>query len=278
MANIGIYKSKEPVRLNFALDMLSADSASYTVKDRLGNDVALDIPVDLSGGSLTIDIVVPAEYNTLNDADRDLRKVILSVVTGSTTVSYEQTYILLNNFELTVPQQSFATIAEAQMFAIDMVNGDSLIDMEPGKLRRTLLEATNRIKSMSFSLRKIFGRDDGYYDCDYPQNMINPSSLPSGFYSGYRHGVIDWKEVNDELFAELPKAFRDDLLKAVINEACELASGNDVQSAREDGIVSESIGETTLAYRQGKSAVTTVSRSTWRMLTRYVNTRTIVRR
>lgn len=40
-----------------------------------------------------------------------------------------------------------------------------------------------------------------------------------------------------------------------MNEASEIAGGSDIQRAREDGIVSESIGETTMAYRQGKGVV-----------------------
>ena len=41
-----------------------------------------------------------------------------------------------------------------------------------------------------------------------------------------------------------------------------IANGNDVAAAREDGILSESIGETTNMYRTGKAANVHVARST----------------
>lgn len=68
------------------------------------------------------------------------------------------------------------------------------------------------------------------------------------------------------------------LMLAVVNEACEIANGNDIVAAREDGILSESIGETTNMYRTGKSANVHVARSTWRLLIRYIDNRMIVRR
>ena len=108
--------------------------------------------------------------------------------------------------------------------------------------------------------------------------MLATSTLPFRWAGQYTSDIVDWSKLSDEDFMEFPESFRSALALAVVNEASEIAGGNDIQRAREDGIVSESIGETTIAYRQGKSAVSTVSRTTWRILLKYMDNRVIVRR
>jgi hypothetical protein len=79
--------------------------------------------------------------------------------------------------------------------------------------------------------------------------------MPFGAAGQYRVDMVDWDELSDEDFAAFPDVFKRAVMLAVINEACEIANGNDVAAAREDGILSESIGETTNMYRTGKSAL-----------------------
>lgn len=94
----------------------------------------------------------------------------------------------------------------------------------------------------------------------------------------YRQDLVDWERITSEQFADLPDYFKEALLLATVNEACEIANGNDIASAREDGILSESIGETTNMYRTSKVANVRVACSTWRLLISYINNRMIVRR
>ena len=182
----------------------------------------------------------------------------------------------MNNFELAVFEQSFATLDDAAMYAIDMVKGDVILNMSRVQLRRLLIEATVRLKQMPFSIRRIFGVD--YDDYDRPMNMLNVHNVYWGQEGQYRMDLIDWSKMSPELYAGLPDDFKKTLLVATVNEVAEIASTTDSQSARDEGIVSESIGETTIAYRQGKAANLTVNRTTWRLLVKYLNNRTVVRR
>ena len=113
---------------------------------------------------------------------------------------------------------------------------------------------------------------------DRPQNMLNVYDIPWGADGVYRQDLVDWERITSEQFADLPDYFKEALLLATVNEACEIANGNDIASAREDGILSESIGETTNMYRTRKVANVRVARSTWRLLISYINNRMIVRR
>jgi hypothetical protein len=62
-----------------------------------------------------------------------------------------------------------------------------------------------------------------------------------GADGAYRHDQIDWEQMTPDKFEEFPDYFKLALMLAVVNEACEIANGNDVAAAREDGILSESI-------------------------------------
>lgn len=276
MEQLGVYKDGEDVTLRFSLDVMSATSATYSVKDARGKIITSGVNVPVADGQLFVAVTIPGSVNALEERERDLRRVTLSVDAGGVIINKEQQYIVLRSFELSVPGQSFISIADAQLQAIDMLNGGSLLSGSEGDLRRQLIEATRRVKSMSFSVRRIYGID--WDDYDRPQNMLATSTLPFRWAGQYTSDIVDWSKLSDEDFMEFPESFRSDLALAVVNEASEIAGGNDIQRAREDGIVSESIGETTIAYRQGKSAVSTVSRTTWRILLRYMDNRVIVRR
>ena len=276
MDQMDVFKSGDSVTLRFSLDVLTVTSASYIVKDSGNNIIVSGVNVPVSDGQMFVSITVPAEINTLNGKERDLRRVTLNVDSGGSSIRKEQQYILLETFELSVPGQSFVTVGDAQLIAIDLLNGSNLLSASQGDLRRQLIEATKRIKSMSFSILKIYGIE--WDDYDRPQNMLQTSSVPFRWVGQYTSDIVDWSVLKDEDFAQFPESFRKALTDAVINEACEIASGNDIQRAREEGIVSESIGETTMAYRQGKSAVSVVSKTTWRMLMKFMDNRVIVRR
>ena len=275
MAMLGAFESNQTVNMTFSVDMLTVDTLTYSVFDNAGNTLLSEQPATLDS-DYSVQVAIPAEVNQIGDADRALRRVKLKATTGTTTVEFENVYVLLNNFELAVFEQSFATLDDAAMYAIDMVKGDVILNMSRVQLRRLLIEATVRLKQMPFSIRRIFGVD--YDDYDRPMNMLNVHNVYWGHEGQYRMDLIDWSKMSPELYAGLPDDFKKTLLVATVNEVAEIASTTDSQSARDEGIVSESIGETTIAYRQGKAANLTVNRTTWRLLVKYLNNRTVVRR
>lgn len=275
MAMLGAFESNQTVNMTFSVDMLTVDTLTYSVFDNAGNTLLSEQPATLDS-DYSVQVAIPAEVNQIGDADRALRRVKLKATTGTTTVEFENVYVLLNNFELAVFEQSFATLDDATMYAIDMVKGDVILNMSRVQLRRLLIEATVRLKQMPFSIRRIFGVD--YDDYDRPMNMLNVHNVYWGQEGQYRMDLIDWSKMTPELYAGLPDDFKKTLLVATVNEVAEIASTTDSQSARDEGIVSESIGETTIAYRQGKAANLTVNRTTWRLLVKYLNNRTVVRR
>lgn len=276
MAQIDTYLSGESVSLSFSFNVLDIESATFTVTDSVGTIFVENEPLEVTHGQMSIPVVVSSEYNQLTDRERDLRYVIVKAMASGLTHEERQMYVLLNSFELAVPAQSFATVADAQMQAIDMLNGDTLLADGEGLMRKRLIEATRRIKTLPFSIRKILRIDFDMYD--RPQNMLNVWDIPWGADGVYRCDRVDWEQITQEQFDDFPDYFKEALMLATVNEACEIANGNDVAAARADGLLSESIGETTNMYRTGTPAEIRVSRNTWRLLNSYINNRMIVRR
>ncbi|MGE2339186.1 hypothetical protein ACME83_23660, partial [Enterobacter hormaechei] len=155
MAQIDTYRSGEAVSLSFAFNVLDIESATYTVRDGAGAIIVDNEPLDITEGQMSIPVVVSAEHNLLSDKERDLRHVIVKAVASGLTHEERKMYVLLNSFELSIPGQSFATVADAQMQAIDMLNGDTLLADGEGLMRKRLIEATRRVKTLPFSIRKV---------------------------------------------------------------------------------------------------------------------------
>lgn len=278
MSTFGIFESGKPVNVEITLDVLDAVSATWCIYDAAGSLVVDGMPLAITQGDLSVAFQVPGEYNTLPaDAPRDLRRVEVTVETvGGLRVAYDQSWVLIASYELDVPGQSFISLLDAKLAAIDLIGCESFLMTNDGARRQALIEATSRIKALPFSWRKVLGVD--YDDYDRPQNQLNVVDIPWGKAGQYRHDRVDFSSMTEEEFTELPEAFLQALSQACLTEAVSIVKGDDVAAARDEGLLSESIGETTNMYRTGRTAQQAISRKSWRILAEYTDNRMFVRR
>ncbi|WP_411512019.1 hypothetical protein QM042_01955 [Escherichia coli] len=269
MAQIDTYRSGEAVSLSFAFNARDIHPPPHSGRDGAGSIIVGDEPLDITGGQMSIPVVVSAEHNLLTDQRFKPRAILVKAVASGLTHEERTVHVLLNSFELSIPGQSFATVADAQMQAIDMLNGDTLLADGDGLMRKRLIEATRRVKTLPFSIRRGVNLNSERFD--RPQNMLNVYDVPWGADGAYRHDLIDWEKMTQDKFDEFPDYFKQTLMLAVVNEACEIANGNDVAAAREDGILSESIGETTNMYRVSMGVRLHISRAGRKTLVSYIN-------
>ncbi|MCJ8600993.1 hypothetical protein MWH03_00165 [Klebsiella pneumoniae] len=278
MSTFGIFESGKPVNVEITLDVLDASGATWCIYDAAGGLVVADMPLTLTEGDLSVAFQVPGEYNVLPEgAGRDLRRVEVTVeTTGGLRVTHDQSWVLIASFELDVPGQSFISLLEAKLAAIDLIGCESFLMTNDGARRQALIEATSRIKALPFSWRKVLGVD--YDDYDRPQNQLNVIDIPWGKAGQYRHDRIDFSTMTEDEYAELPEGFRTALSQACLTETVALIKGDDVAAARDEGLLSESIGETTNMYRTGRTAQQAISRKSWRILAEYTDSRMFIRR
>ncbi|WP_423251210.1 hypothetical protein [Klebsiella pneumoniae] len=94
-------------------------------------------------------------------------------------------------------------------------------------MRQRLIEATTAESKPYLLLRRSCAIDFDRYD--RPRNMLNVYDIPWGADGVYRQDLVDsGADTASEQFAELPDYFKEALLLATVNEACEIANGNDI--------------------------------------------------
>lgn len=63
---------------------------------------------------------------------------------------------------------------------------------------------------------------------------------------------INWPQMTNDIWIQLPDRFKRALRRAQIAQACELISGDLVAKKRRQGLLSETIGESSMMFRTGK--------------------------
>ncbi|KLN95662.1 hypothetical protein [Moellerella wisconsensis] len=270
MAQLNVVKSGKPADITVTFDALDVVSATYSVYDGEGNELAKDVKINIKSGDLSASFSVSESLNTLNDSDKDMRIVTVKTKTATGMVAeFDHYYAVMASLNLMVPKQSFIPLMKAKLAAMDMYDADDFLLLSDHTQRQALIEATSKIKAMSFSLKRIYKISDTEYD--RPQNILTTNTLPFYLAGDFRRNIIDFTELTDEQFASLPEYFLNDLAQACMIEAVSIIKTNGAADAREEGLLSESIGETTNMYRTGRSATQALSRKTWRLLGRYID-------
>lgn len=270
MAQLNVVTSGKPADITVTFDALDVVSATYSVYDGEGNELAKDVKINIKSGDLSASFSVSESLNTLNDSDKDMRIVTVKTKTATGMVAeFDHYYAVMASLNLIVPKQSFIPLMKAKLAAMDMYDADDFLLLSDHTQRQALIEATSKIKAMSFSLKRIYKISDTEYD--RPQNILTTNTLPFYLAGDFRRNIIDFTELTDEQFASLPEYFLNDLAQACMIEAVSIIKTNGAADAREEGLLSESIGETTNMYRTGRSATQALSRKTWRLLGRYID-------
>ncbi|PHM52403.1 hypothetical protein [Xenorhabdus hominickii] len=271
MAQLNVIKSGSASDITVTFDALDVASVSYSVYDATGKLIAENQPITINSGVLFVSFSVSGDLNTLTDGkQKDMRRIVVRSETETGRVSEtEQFYAVIASFDLVVPSQSFISLMEAKLAAMDMYEADAFLMLNDHTQRQALIEATSRLKAMSFSLKRIYKISD--YEYDRPQNILVANTLPFYLAGDFKSDIIDFTELTEDEFKVLPDYFTKDLAQACMIEAVATVKTDGAADAREDGLLSESIGETTNMYRSGRSATKTLSRKTWRLVARYTD-------
>lgn len=271
MAEMDVIKLGGVKDVTAMFDAPDVSKASYSLFDIAGNPVVSDQPLAISDGDLSVSFVVDGEYNTLKDGvSKDMRRVVVKAVTDSGRVSESaQYYAVLASSELSVPGDSFITVMEAKLSAMDMYGSEAFLLLSDHIQRQVLMEATQRLKHMRYSLKRIYKITDDYKT--RPQNILTANTLPFYLTANQSGEFIDFTELTDEQYQILPACFVSDMAKACLTEAVMIVSTGGAADARDEGLLSESIGETTNMYRSGRAATQALARKTWRIVARYTD-------
>lgn len=222
--------------VNYNGDPVTPTALSVRVLDETDSLLAT-LSVDLEPESTEVDVEIPAAYNNLAAGVTDgARAVELVMTTSEGSIPTTLHYALRTVVRLIVPSNSFQTFTQANLTAAKMANLTGWSSATDYQRQNALLMAYRRITRLSFKIS---------YD---PGDLFT--------YAGMGEEVTVsravWLTMTEAEFGEYPADFREALCMAQIAEANEQLGGDLIGRKRRDGILSESIGESSMMFRTGK--------------------------
>lgn len=193
----------------------------------------LSLPFDAGETSKTI--VVPRQFNVLADGELSAARIIrIELETAAGTIRRVFSYVIEGEFRLEIMQNTFLSYEAAEILARNQVNTSGWNVADDEKRQAALIEAFGRITSipMKYALRDADGR-----------LVIEEETVISR---------DQWTEYTADDFAEFPTHFKKALRAAQFAEANELLQGDAAGRKHRAGIITETIGESSVTLRAGK--------------------------
>ncbi|MBD9511628.1 hypothetical protein IB265_33270 [Ensifer sp. ENS10] len=216
-----------------------------------GDDAVI---VDL--GSLPFDpvadthtVAIPKEFNRLmGDEIRAARILRVGIVTDAGTIPRSFSYAIESEQRLVLMENTFLTLEAAEFQALDTPNVTGWNVASEAQKLAALTESYRRLTMIPMRYqvhRPLTGGSTSGWRSDW--NSIAPREL-------LEEVVIErdvWDEITVEQFADFPTAFKKALRRAQFTEANELLQGDAVSKKHRQGIVTETIGESSVTLRTG---------------------------
>lgn len=240
-------------------DPVAPTAASVRVLDQEGAELVTSTPIVFSVGDTEVDVIIPAEINTLAPVGptQALRLVELTMETAAGPVVTLTRYIIRTLQRLAVLLNSFQTFDSALLEAMDMPRMDGWTVADEAAKTAALIEAYMRLTQIGYRVPKAFVDAQSVIDPQYAET-VPPR----------RWHVMTYPE-----FAALPEPFRRALRRAQIAEADVVLNGDVIGGRRRAGLMSETIGESSMMFRPGKPLNLGVSEQALAYLSGYVDLR-----
>lgn len=231
------------VSLSVSLQGIAATSFTYRVLDSAGAVVVAEsAPIAVLAGTTSVPIVVPASANTLAaDVYADIRKVELRVTAADGTRPISELYAIEAADVLVEGVNSYQNYETAELTAMFTQPLDMWESTPRAARIAALVEARDRIGRLSFVEMDAFD------------------------------GVFSINDLTAVEFATLSEPLRKALKKAQLVEADYILGGSAVDHKRDQGLMSETIGESSNMFRPGKPLDLPVTKRTARILTGHIS-------
>lgn len=255
-----VYESGSVVEATVSFDVDSIQSAVYRVLDERRVELVAQTPIVIPGGASEIAITVPALKNTLAvGASRMLVSVELTITTNTGAIrKFRTSYLVQGDTALVVPLESFLSFDEAIMIAGDLTGIAGWTAANDAQKRAALMQAATNIDQLEFDLTSASEFTDFPGFSDYDVETL--STLTS----------VE--------FEALPDAFLTAIKRAQVYEADDLLGGSPIQKAREEGLLSHTVGESSQMFRSASPHRGYVCGKAMKVLRRFVQTSRILRR
>lgn len=263
-----IYDAGESFALKIDITQVGIPtSATYRVVDQAGVILVPESPIEVYGDDDVVEIQITSDLTNVPDVERRKMLVAHLTVTGEDgeRFVFSESVLIQDLSKLLIPSESFQTVNEASMVAMDIFNLPNWEASDRETRRKALIEATHRIKRMRFDLTKdVSGQDY----IDHPSWLLTDNE---GDYAGF-------DEMSEADFNALPTLFLHDLKVAQVVEADAVLGLETPESKRASGVMSDTVGETSQMFRAGRPLDLPVSKRAMRYLSRWLERQWRIRR
>lgn len=240
-----VYQNNTSVTLTIPLidendKALTPASVSYEIFDEVQAELQATTAVaNFTSGDTSVSVTISSAINTIA-AKKGLRVVRVTTIStdGSTGIVIVR-YVLQNGAALAKGVNSYQEFGEALLVTMDMPDLMGWMFSTDRKRQAAMAEAYNRIGMLRFDIE---GRE-----------------------------IIGLNTLEAADFNQLSPVFLEALSKAQVSEADIILGGDPIHSKREEGLLSDSVGESAIMFRPGKPLLLSVSRRTLNYLSGFVS-------
>jgi hypothetical protein len=217
-------------------NLVAPTAATVRVLDQTGAEIVGATPVAVTPGDAEAEVTIAGEHNVLSGLDPEMRVVEMMLETPAGWVASVVRYVIRQTQRLFVPQNSFQTFDEALLESCTMPRMEGWSVGNDDDRVAALIAAYDRLTRMTYRVE---------------QPISWSMSRIGGFGSVDLIVPLRWPEMTTEEFRELPEHFRRALRRAQIAEADVVMNGDVIGGRRRSGLMSETIGESSMMFRPG---------------------------
>jgi hypothetical protein len=212
-------------------------AVTRTVLDETGVGISPSQPVSLPApGDVTIDITISANLN-VSPGRRAARVVQVSFATDKGIFTSQVIYVIAKPDQLIPLENTFVSSAEAALTRLDMPALDGWDASDETNRNAALITAHRSLCKLSYRYKN---------NAAILQSRVTWGEPES---SGYIY-IVDIESLAAEEWAQVPILVRQALQRAQMAEADVLLKGDPVGDKRRAGIVSETVGESSMFLKQ----------------------------
>lgn len=242
-----------------AEDGSAQDIATLAVEFKDGNNVTLlTFAPSHTAGDIEVLIPIAGNVNQLADPTKsESRLVKLRIFLQDGTIKEKrQIYLVIADAPISFMDRSYQTLQDAELVAHSLTKKEGWLNATDEEKTNALIAAFDAIGRFSFSIKPA-------------EHYISDTSIPS-VVLGESYSVRDLNEKTAAFVATYPVDFLNAIKKAQVIEANSIITSGIAIDRRQEGVIEETVGESTMKWKESTSVNRGLSKDTLVALSKYI--------
>jgi hypothetical protein len=245
---------------------VTPSAISYSLYDEIDTRLVGPLSPSVGSGNST-SVTISSLYNTLAAGQINGARQLKATITHSGGVIKKNIfYLLKSDIALVIPKTSFVTMAGAMAAAMSMPDLDTFTAATELDRTIALMESYLKISRLAFNVETSTG--DTMSIITWPGESLTKTGLSAANFA-----IMTPAE-----FFLLPLRFREALARAQVAEANDVLVEDPISDRVRAGLLSETIGESSMMFKSVRPLERGVSRRAIQYLSEFMSTRVVIGR